>query len=169
MVLFLNKSSYSNVVGHADGRTQWIETGTTPNGLTSVEWQSIQAQIAPRPYQITVAANGSFISDNPANQWQTTYNANGATQFTSMEMAGTTWQWSLKLTSYGYGAGLEVTQPIALSNEGETLTYQWDTNLSEWWVNTAEGQEQGFTLLERPHSAVSTTPLVLEMAVNGNL
>ena len=63
-----------------------------------------------------------------------------------------------------------------LQADQNTLTYRWDANpatgsgrgLNEWWRNTPNGLEQGFTLPERPGPA-NGQPLQIEMAVRGSL
>ena len=153
----------------AAGQSQPIEPGQTPDGLSAAEWNGIQAQIAAGKYRAYASAAGGFVSANPAHGWQIAYGADGVTRLTPRQAGD--WQVGLQLTGYGYEAdrsenlaGLVPT----LAADGQTLTYRWDDNLSEWWVNRANGLEQGFTLRARP-GAANGQPLALELAVTGSL
>jgi hypothetical protein len=153
----------------AAGQSQPIEPGQTPDGLSAAEWNGIQAQIAAGKYRAYASAAGGFVSANPAHGWQIAYGADGVTRLTPRQAGD--WQVGLQLTGYGYEAdrsenlaGLVPT----LAADGQTLTYRWDDNLSEWWVNRANGLEQGFTLRARPGTA-NGQPLALELAVTGSL
>jgi hypothetical protein len=153
----------------ANGRSQSIEPGQTPAGLTTGEWDRIQAQIAAGHYCVYAADKGSYISSNPAQDWQISYGADGATTLTLRGSVVSAWRWGLQLISYGYGENRQnfENQPDLEAN-GHTLTYRWNANLSEWWVNTANGLEQGFTLQARPAEA-NGQPLVVKLAVSGDL
>ena len=49
----------------------------------------------------------------------------------------------------------------------EKLSYQWDSLITEWFVNGSRGLEHGFTLASRP--GMSAAPLTLHLAIRGTL
>jgi uncharacterized repeat protein (TIGR01451 family) len=145
-----------------------------PAGLTAAEWESIQASVAEAEYRFAYREGSgdalpAYYAPNRAHGWQTTFNTAGV----HVTPGASDWTWNLRLTGYGYAEDLTGFKNLsglapAMSAEDATLTYQWDANLSEWWVNAADGLEQGFTLLQRP-GAANGQPLTLDMAVTGDL
>ena len=60
---------------------------------------------------------------------------------------------SLSLQALGYGAALRGVATGKVSGDKQSITITRDSNLREWFVNTIEGLEHGFTLAEPPSSA----------------
>lgn len=95
--------------------------------------------------------------------------------------AAQAWSAILELTAYGYGDALTEVPPIAAhtvnGNRIEYLRTPYPAfafrtpAVVEWYENRAEGIEQGFTLSERPQSAIApeASPLRLSLAVQGDL
>ena len=96
------------------GRSQHVQPGTTPAGLSAHDWASIQSQIAAGPYRTYAAADGGYNSANPAHGWQIHYDVDGATRLTLHDGATSAWQWGLTLTGYGYGNPKPLGRPQAL-------------------------------------------------------
>jgi uncharacterized protein (TIGR03437 family) len=75
---------------------------------------------------------------------------------------------SLHLRSLGYGAALQAVTPGDINGDQQSITIKRD-NLREWFVNTPDGLEHGFTLEQPPNSALRTPhsalPLRLALAV----
>ncbi|MCP4426869.1 MAG: hypothetical protein GY803_20465 [Chloroflexi bacterium] len=158
-----------------------------PDGLTANEWQHIQSQIAAAEYRFMPMPIGSdaYAAPNRAQDWQVAFSPAGTQVYPANGFFNAVqdqdWSWGLMLTGYGYGdkdltdlqnpsanSG-QVLSGLALTADKETIVYQWDDNLSEWWINSPAGLEQGFTLQRRPPFAAPYTPLVLEMVVSGSL
>ena len=77
------------------------------------------------------------------------------------------WRWGLELRSHGFpGQERGVKQARALADV-EKLSYQWDSLITEWFVNGDRGLEHGFTLASRPGKAAAA--LTLHLAVRGTL
>ncbi len=152
----------------AEGTPRQVDPGQTPAGLTTAEWRGIESQITADRYRPRADEAGGYLSANLAHGWRIGYGADGTTT-----LAGNgDWAWGLRLTGYGYQdqsgfQNLTGVTPI-LTAAKATLTYQWDANISEWWINTPAGLEQGFTVQQRPDD-VATGPLVVDMAVKGDL
>ncbi|MBP8000684.1 MAG: hypothetical protein KA314_14110 [Chloroflexi bacterium] len=179
LALITTSISHAAAPPTSSPQSQHISPGLVPDGLTSEEWHDLQTQITAAPYKPYASEQGAYVSTNPAQRWQISYTPNGTTQLTPQDA---TWQWGLRLTGYGYGredlpvpalnavkgwqnlTGLEPTLLAA----GQTLTYQWDGNLSEWWHNDPAGLEQGFTLQTRP-TQPQNQPLQLTLTIQGDL
>jgi hypothetical protein len=76
----------------------------------------------------------------------------------------------MRLDAYGHGDGLErVTTPAPVAS-GNRVEYRYGRGLTEWYVNTARGIEQGFTLdAPAPGDRKSGRPLELVLTVSGDL
>src|SRR5262249_33965623 len=48
------------------GRSQQVQPRVTPQGLSAVDWASIQSQIAAGPYRAYIAEEGGYQSATPA-------------------------------------------------------------------------------------------------------
>ncbi|MCP4358663.1 MAG: hypothetical protein GY796_11650, partial [Chloroflexi bacterium] len=150
-----------------NGRTAHI-SATVPDGFTTAEWNSIQEQIAAAEYQFAPDGNEGVVyhAPNRAQGWTVHFNETGV-QVAAADDAG--WIWGLSLHGYGYeGAMHNLTASPRMQNEKDRLTYQWDANMSEWWINTPAGLEQGFTLQQRPARGNGEL-LIMEMIVSGTL
>ena len=159
------------VAAPADGRSQSISAGQTPDGLTAAEWGSIRQAVAAAEYHFAYhnADAGSstpyYWAPNRGQGWQTVFGAGGVQV---RPPSSEDWSWGLTLTGYGYAGALQAAAAPTLRADQATLTYQHDANLSEWWINTPQGLEQGFTLLHRPAGS-GQGALTIEMAVTGTL
>ncbi|MCA9933095.1 MAG: hypothetical protein H6662_16560 [Ardenticatenaceae bacterium] len=121
--------------------------------------QAVQADL-PTAYQ--PQANGRhWTTTNPAQGWQTTFEATGPV------LTADQWQWGLTLQSWGYAGAQQPAVPTQPTQENGRVTYQRGRYLSEWYLNTQWGLEQGFTLAQRPPAAVGL--LTLQMNVTGSL
>lgn len=72
---------------------------------------------------------------------------------------------SLRLRRYGYGSGLRAVAPGQVSGDRQTLNLTRDGSLQEWYVNSPDGLEQGFTLANPPASRRPGVPLRLALQV----
>jgi len=139
-----------------------------PIGLSADEWESIQDAITTDQYRFE-QTNGIATASNRLQDWNLAFDENG---LLVTPRGDKDWQWGLSLSGYGYAStSLSPNEDAPLSIDANTLTYQWNENISEWWINDPAGLEQGFTLQERPHAPRTrhSAPLVLEMAVTGTL
>jgi trimeric autotransporter adhesin len=110
-----------------------------PAGLSKADWQSIR--------HVFRATDTGWEASNKGQQWTTTFDDKG---FITTP-ADKSWTWGLQLQSYGFGEAQQsiTTKPTGKA-EGTRLSYQWDSNVQEWWVNDERGLEHGFTLAQRP-------------------
>ncbi len=98
------------------------------------------------------------------------------------------WQVGLKLTGYGYGERLSAIRPGVITTHANRIEIARglqrqrgtdgkpesnvdvrDASLVEWYVNRAEGLEQGFTISERPSAGIDKELLRLRLELSGSL
>ena len=72
---------------------------------------------------------------------------------------------NLALNAYGYGARLQPVSAISPDIAGNRVTYQHG-NITEWYVNTALGLEQGFTVNAPSSNIDRQGDLTLQLATN---
>ncbi len=90
------------------------------------------------------------------------------------------WEWGLRLIGYGYPGRLQAIVPAEIVAQANRIEYR-RSELTEWYVNSERGLEQGFTVFRSPITdhrpgttlgrAVGRPPsaLVLHLAVVGSL
>ena len=130
-----------------------------------------------KDYHLSEASSGGtahYSAENPAHGMRFTFDSEGV----RMHSKAGDWTWGLRLARWGY-AGTMLAAPAPIVNASSTeVTYKRGRTLTEWYLNTPWGLEQGFTL-SRPPPASSQAqesalgpqpvPLVLELKVAGNL
>ncbi len=148
---------------------QQFRSGKTPEGLSTSNWESIQAQIKAGKYNTYPGKNGGYHSSNPAHGWQISYSVDGTTKLSPREHNSTTYHLGLKLTAIGYDRLDSLQNPKRISSQGNTLDYHWNNNLTERWVNNETDLEQWFFLNQRPQGATSRQPLTLQITLDSTL
>jgi len=130
------------------GKTQNLTApDQVPEGLAKSDWQSIRAAYEAGRHAFQ-PIEGGWQARNPGQQWTTKFDGRGFIA----EPSGGGWQWGLELKSYGFGdAQQKIGGTPAVKAAGTRLTYQWDANIQEWWVNDQRGLEHGFTVAECPN------------------
>ena len=64
--------------------------------------------------------------------------------------------WGLELQSYGFGDHqTALTGTPAVKADDQRLSYLWDANVQEWFINEPRGLGHGFTVNERPAAALN--------------
>jgi hypothetical protein len=173
------------------------ESGLPP-GISTGWWATVQEEARQAEYQVTWQ-DQTYLSDLAAAYQAPNRAHNLRTYFTPAgirviprtptvasgyqgEGKGGGWEWGLTLTGYGYMGHIQPVVPAKLAVTGNRVEYQRG-GLTEWYVNDAEGLEQGFTLavppqLKNQNSAQGTplevgkrakSNLVLTLALSGNL
>ena len=141
----------------AQGSDSWQAAGLTRTDESNIR----QAYLASR-HEIREASLG-HEAFNPTQRWTTVFDGHG------FELSPTNgdWSWGLNLTSYGWGADQSLTgKPRTISPEGGRIVYEWDTHLTEWYVNDTRGLEHGYTVSSRPaleDGASRSLELILEV------
>ena len=64
--------------------------------------------------------------------------------------------WGLELQSYGFGDHqTALTGTPAVKADDQRLSYLWDANVQEWFINEPRGLGHGFTVNEHPAAALN--------------
>ena len=135
----------------------------TPPSLMPGDWSQIRAEYQRHRQAVFPVKGGGHHAHNYGQRWTAGFDGRG---FTVTPDAGA-WRWGLQLDSYGFpGQERRVTKAHA-APDVEKFSYQWDSNLEEWFVNGRNGLEHGFTLAARPGG--SDAPLMLHLSVLGTL
>ena len=136
-----------------------------PEGLAKSDWSSIRAAYEAGRHAFQPTATG-WQARNPGQQWSTQFDKRG---FLTTPTDGG-WQWGLELQSYGFAENpTAIGGTPAVRADGQRLSYQWDANVEEWFVNDARGLEHGFTVNRRPASAAASATLDFLLGVRGGL
>ncbi len=135
---------------------------SAPADLPASDWLGIRAEYQ-RHRRAAFPVAGGHRARNDGQGWVARFDGRG---FEVTPDAGG-WRWGLQLRSYGFpGQERSVTHARATAAV-EKFSYQWDSNLTEWFVNASGGLEHGFTLASRPGNGASA--LSLHLAVRGTL
>jgi FG-GAP repeat len=138
-----------------------------PTGVSREEWTSIQDQIEVERHRVAASDHPGRLwrADNPAQRFTAHFGAEDVV----LVPRGTgepAWQLGLRLTGWGARNDLEPVDPAGAISEGNRVEYRRGP-LTEWYVNSGVGLEQGFTIEVPP--AADLTELVLEMTLDGDL
>ena len=110
-------------------------------------------------YGARSSGHSTYQATNPAQNFGIRFDSNGVSLHQSQ--AGVT----LRLTGYGYEGNLIAITPSTPQTAANRIEYR-HRGFTEWYVNGAQGLEQGFTLTQRPGKAHGG-PLALVLSVEG--
>lgn len=138
--------------------------------LSDNDWVNIQQQISSNRYRAYANKDSGYSASNPALGWDIDYAENGATTLTSLNQVATAqYHLGIKLEAVGYQNLQVLNKPISISNQNEILSYQWNNNVREWWINSDSKLEQWFSLSHKPDGASNGKPLILQLSLNTTL
>ena len=103
-----------------------------------------------------------FAMSNPLHGTSIEFTATGP-EITSQGRS-----WGLTLSGIGYQGAVAPVRAARLSNADGRMLYQRG-EVSEWYLNSTWGIEQGFTLFESPGGGAEGALLVVELALSGAL
>jgi len=133
-----------------------------PKNVTPADWAGIRSAYE-RHKQAVYAEGEGFQARNLGQRWVTRFDGRGF----EVTPDSAAWRWGLALVSFGFaGAEKRVVQAQPKAAGGR-FTYQWDANLTEWFINDRRGLEHGFTLVRRPKG--DSGPLLFRLSVRGTL
>src|SRR5262245_25493735 len=122
------------------GANAIVASEMIPAGLTSGDWNSIRAEYERNRHYVFSDGPG-YHARNYAQQWLTRFDGRGF--LVEPERAASEnapWRWGLELSSYGVSGHLHPVQnPARITADQQRLTYSWDANLEEWFVNDRGG------------------------------
>jgi hypothetical protein len=160
LLLALSLLTWASLLhGAGPGKSQSLTSpDQVPEGLQKSDWASIRAAHTAWEHSFMPLEGGGFQARNAGQQWTTQFDGRG---FLAKPKAAE-WQWGLELRSYGFGQKQrEVKGRPTLKADGQRLSYQWDADVQEWFVNDKRGLEHGFTLARRPEGAMGALDVVL--------
>ncbi len=123
----------------------------------------------------------AFYADNPRQRWRAGFTPHGLS-LRGGETPDAGWEFGMRLRSAGYGerqmavnegrltakgARIESERTMMVKDRGSKINPQ--SAIIEWYVNKAEGLEQGFTLAAPVAERVGEEPLVLRLELTGDL
>ncbi len=129
-----------------------------PTRLSTSDWAGIHAALDAGRFAAH-SADGGYRARNHTQRWSTRFDDEGFT--TTPDGGG--WTWGLELASYGIAdRALPRSSAAAVRSEGQRVTRDWDSNLTEWYVNDSRGLEHGYTVHRRPEKGAGPLRLTLE-------
>ncbi len=142
------------------------QMATPSAGLTPEDWAGLRATLNAEVHKVEPSGTG-FQAFSPGQRWLTEFDGAGFLVLPT----DAAWSWGLELQSYGRDDRRTVAKATDnVSAEGGRVTYDWDGNLEEWFVNDKRGVEHGFTLQSRPDDGSEQAgALTFELAVRGEL
>ena len=118
---------------------------TIPAGVSADWWSHVQRDITQHEYHASVTEQG-LVAPNRAHGLRTTFSESGiAVVPRTREGVAPAWRFAWTTRSFGRPGsefGVAAVSPVST---GDRVTYRRE-GFSEWYVNTAAGLEQGFTI-----------------------
>jgi len=145
------------------------DAARVPEGLAASDWSSIRAAYEAGRHGAFAVADGGHRARNPGQQWTTRFDGRG---FVTTPDHGE-WTWGLELVRWGFkGSEREVGGVAPAHADGNRVSYEWDSSLTEWYINDQRGLEHGYTVHTRPDAAGTadaSEPLKFTLGVRGGL
>jgi hypothetical protein len=147
---------------------QQVEAGAVPEGLGKSDWASIREAYEAGQHAFRPGDEG-WVAHNPGQQWTTRFDGRGFV----VEPRHGEWKWGLDFVAYGFEGHRTAAKGIPeVGAEGQRLSYQWDDNVEEWFINDGRGLEHGFIVRQRPAgggaAADENRPLTFTLATRGD-
>src|SRR6266498_4582739 len=137
-------------------------------GLRNSLWAAVNAA----RYGVEPRKGGGYESANPGQKYRAIFTPQGVDVRGSSGTGGG-WRLGMRLTAYGYGVRKKAVIATGLKVAGERVEYERRSRdgakLSEWYVNRAEGLEQGFTIPRAPGKRRAGEKLNLWLRLSGDL
>ncbi len=143
--------------------------GQAATGSTG-DWMSrAQKGIAAAEYRFSPARDGGFSAPNRAHDLRVRMDARGL-EVTPRTQDRASWTLGLRLQSVGREGAMVDAETVGARADGNRVEARQEVlGLTEWYVNDRGGLEQGFTIDARPAGADQGSPLVLQVAYDGDL
>jgi uncharacterized repeat protein (TIGR01451 family) len=144
------------------------DSAALPDGASQDWWAGVRQQIGQSEYNLSgQEGQASYQAPNRAHNLRTYFTPAGIRLIPRTE-ANPGWELDITLASYGYAGNLQTPPAATLVVNANKIEYQRQT-VTEWYLNDKRGLEQGFSLTEPPPAAGQGSPLLLELALGGNL
>jgi hypothetical protein len=139
-----------------------VDTGR--QDVASADWWSrIQRSIQLEEYAAVDEGETGFRAVNRAHGFEGRFDSAGL-RLESTEEA--TWTWGLSLTRWGRPGSMNAAAMRQIFTDANRIEFDRGS-LAEWFVNSPDGLEHGFTIPARPHAAGDR--LAIDLTVTGGL
>jgi hypothetical protein len=127
-------------------------------------WRTVTADLARREYEVSATPAGDLQAPNRGQNLRTIFGGGGIEVVPRTEKnVAPAWRFAWETRSMGREDGIEAAELARPEAVGSRVTYIRD-GWSEWYENTVDGLEQGFTFTERP---VGAAPLRIVGRITG--
>jgi FG-GAP repeat protein len=153
-----------------------LPTRSGPAAIRHLEqtglYNSLSAAVTAARYEIEERKVGGYQASNPKQGYRSIFTREGV-EVRGTSRTGEDWRMGMKLIGYGYGERKQVVTSAGLKASGDRIEYERRARegrtLSEWYVNRAEGLEQGFTIAQAPGKRRAGERLSLWLKLSGDL
>ncbi len=164
-----------NALAPAGGGSQDSAETPLPAGVTADWWAATQREIRDSEYfvtwqDVTVLADlpAAWQAPNRAHNFRSYFTERGIRVVRRTETTPT-WEWGLALLGVGRGDQRPAVAAASLSADRNRIEFDRGS-VREWFVNSSDGIEQGFTIADRPASDGAVgAPLYVDLALTGDL
>ncbi len=126
-------------------------------------WAAVKQRIVEAEYEVTPAKHG-LQAPNRAQNIRTQFAGDGIC-VTPRRDEGPCWRWAWQTQRFGREGNWRTVESGEPAAAGARVSYE-SAGLTEWYINRADGLEQGWTVRERP---AGDGPLRIEGALAGGL
>ena len=135
-------------------------------------YNSLSAAVTAAHYRIEERKAGGYEASNPEQSYSTVFTRAGV-EVSGVGRDGSDWRLGMKLTGYGYGQRKQAVTFAAVKAKDDRVEYERRArdgrSISEWYVNRANGLEQGFTIPQAPMKRKAGESLNLWLELSGDL
>ena len=135
-------------------------------------YNSLSSAVTAAEYGIEERKAGGYEAPNPGQSYRTVFTRAGV-EVSGTGRNGSDWWLGMKLTGYGYGQRKQAVTFAAVKAKDDRIEYERRApdgrSISEWYVNRANGLEQGFTIPKAPEKRKAGERLNLWLELSGDL
>jgi len=138
--------------------------------LSRMDWTSAAVRaVAGSEYGFAEVDGGHWSAPNRSQGLRLTADGSGA-RIVPREGRSRSWSLGFELRAFGRDGAMTSVPEGTITAGGNRIESRRDAlGLSEWYVNLRSGIEQGFTIDRRPAAGGHASPLILDVAFDGDL
>ena len=135
-------------------------------------YNSLSAAVTAAEYRIDEREAGGYEASNPEQGYRTVFTRAGV-EVSGTGRNGSDWRLGMKLIGYGYGQRNQAVTFASVKAKDTRIEYERrapdGSSISEWYINRANGLEQGFTISKAPAKKKAGERLNLWLELSGDL